>query len=317
MKNLQKLIFKDLSILILLTVFSGFICLAQDIKEDQNNTNAVKSIINLIVTDKNNNFINNLGKEDISVFIDGQEQTNFTLETDKLPLLYMISADNSGSMRFLWNDIRNSVKKIIGQNKPEDLTALMRFVSFDKIQITDKFSSDEKYLFSKLDLFQIEGGQTALIDAVYDSVKIVADQKGVSDNYRRTVVVISDGEDRNSKNTAKQLSKLLIESNVQVFFIGLVNELDNEGNFSRKSPRKKAIEFIERVAKESGGVAVFPEKIEDLPEIANQIVNQMRTQFLVKLPTTENLDNKKVEMKPSKTAKNRKLKFNYRAGLIK
>ena len=94
----------------------------------------------------------------------------------------------------------------------------------------------------------------------------------------------------------------------------MVNELEKDGGFIDKSPRKKAINFIESIVRNSGGVALFPEKIVDLPKIAKQISDQMRTQFVIKFLNLENLDNKKIEIKPTKTSKNKKLDFNFRAG---
>src|SRR5215213_1913404 len=196
MKNLTKL--KNVYLFTLLIALSVTLCAAQNEKSKETK-------FNLIVTDKKGDFINDLAKDDISVLIDGKEQTNFTLERETLPLLYMISVDNSGSMRVYLDEIIAAAKTIVGKNKAEDLTSLMRFVSADKIKPLDKFSSDRNYLSNILDGYYIEGGQTALIDAIYKSVEIVAAQKAPHENFRRAVVVISDGEDRDSFYTRAKL----------------------------------------------------------------------------------------------------------------
>jgi VWFA-related protein len=290
----------------LIFIFGSLTILAQT----PENKEPVK--FNLIVTDNDKNFVNDLSKDDISLFIDGKAQPDFTLEKETLPLLYMISIDNSNSMSFLLDDVKKSVKTMIGQNQTGDLAALMRFIGKDKIQVTDKFSSDKEYLFKNLEMFQTERGKTAVIDALCKSVEIISGQIKGRANYRQIVVIISDGEDRDSAKSLTQLSKLLTENNVQVFFVGLVIELDQEGGLIGKSAGNRAREFIENIAGESGGAAVFPEKIEDLPKIADQIVNQMRTQFVVKIPPGANLANKKIEIKPAKNSSKRKLKFFYR-----
>lgn len=218
-----KLKVKEFCVLTFLIVFGSFICFGQleiDTKKADSKQTLVE--LSLIVTDKENNFVGDIKKEEISLFLDGKEKSIDSIEQKTSPVIYVMAIDNSGSLRFLFNDILNAAKSIIGQNKEKDFTALMRFVSKDKIQITEKFSSDENYLHSQLNLFQVEGGQTALIDAIYKSVQIVARQKGVGEDYRRTVVVISDGEDRESDNTKAQLIDLLKKEKMQIFFIGLI-----------------------------------------------------------------------------------------------
>ena len=304
---------KESFILTLLVIFSSLICFGQtESSVKKNDTQSPSEKINLIVTDKEDNVVNNLTKEEISLFIDGKEETNFTLEKETIPLLFMISVDNSGSLRLLLDDMLKTTKSIIEQNKQKDLTALMRFVSTDKIQITEKFSSDKDYLYRKLDLFVVEGGQTALIDAIYKSVQIVAGQTGGETNYRRAVVVISDGEDRKSLYKQEQLTELLKKENVQVFFIGLTNELDKDGGFIGKSPRTKARDFIKKITQQSGGVAIILKKIEQLPEIATKINSYMRTQYILKfqLPDNEKKD-VKIDIKLAKNSNRKNLDFHF------
>lgn len=335
MKNSHKFKIENCLVLLLVFAFGNLICFAQNEKNVENPENkTVESKFNLIVTDKDNNFVTDLGEEDISVLIDGKQLSEFSLEKETAPLFYMLAMDNSGSLRLQFENIINSVKTIIKKNKPEDLTALLRFVSKDTIQTTGKFSNDQNYLFRNLDNFFVEGGQTALIDAIYKSIQIVNDQKGVSDGSRRIVLVISDGEDRDSDHSQEQLLQLLQNSDVQIFFIGLTYNLDNSAvvytitdkdqNGKKrttkkkvKNPKKQAISFIEMITEESGGAALFADKIEDLPKISEQISEAMRTQYVVRIPNIESLEGKKIEIKTAQTSKYKKLKFNFRANLMK
>ncbi len=59
---------------------------------------------------------------------------------------------------------------------------------------------------------------------------------------------MSDGEDRNSYYKEAQLFDFLRESDVQIYVIGFINELDKEGGFISKSPRSKAKSLLERFA---------------------------------------------------------------------
>ena len=56
------------------------------------------------------------------------------------------------------------------------------------------------------------------------------------DRRRRALIVITDGEDRNSFYKQEQLFARLREEDVQIFVIGFVNELDKEGGFHSQEP---------------------------------------------------------------------------------
>jgi Ca-activated chloride channel family protein len=105
------------------------------------------------------------------------------------------------------------------------------------------------------------------------------------------LIVITDGEDRNSFYKQEQLFARLREEDVQIFVIGFVNELDKEAGLIRKSPREKAVQLINKLATETGGRAFFPESLADLPQIANEIIRDLRTQYVIAYnPTNKTQD---------------------------
>src|SRR5678809_688972 len=115
-------------------------------------------------------------------------------------------------------------------NKTGDETFLVRFISSDKIETVQDFTASKELLMDGLDSFYVEGGQTAIIDAVYLSAEHVSEYKkgDEGDRRRRALIVITDGEDRNSFYKQEQLFARLREEDVQIFVIGFVNELDKE-----------------------------------------------------------------------------------------
>ncbi|HAF16463.1 MAG TPA: hypothetical protein DCK99_22735, partial [Blastocatellia bacterium] len=89
------------------------------------------------------------------------------------------------------------------------------------------------------------------------------------------------GEDRSSFYSQEKLFERLREEDVQIYVIGFVNELDKEGAFIRKSPRDKAVNLINKLATETGGRAFFPQSLSELPQIASEIVRDLRTQYVL------------------------------------
>jgi Ca-activated chloride channel family protein len=239
--------------------------------------------LNVRVIDRNNRPIGDVKQNEFQVFENGVPQPIAYFSREEVPISYGLAIDTSGSLRPQLAQVLEAGKAIITSNKPGDETFLVRFISSDKIEQVLDFSSNTEDLLDSLDTFFVEGGQTAVIDAVYVTAEHVAEYKKGNDNdrRRRALIVVTDGEDRGSTYKQEELFERLREEDVQIYVIGFVNELDKEGGFIRKSPREKAINLINRLASETGGRAFFPESLSDLPKIAEEIVRDMRTQYVV------------------------------------
>ena len=266
--------------------------------------------LNLTILDKDNNMARGITKDDLIVNLDGKEQSIESIEEHKINPISILAIDNSGSMRMLLPEVTKAAKTIIAENNDTDLVALMRFVGRDKIQASEKFTNDLKYLNALLDAFYVEGGQTALIDAMYTGTGLLRAQTMTSDTMRRTLIVVSDGEDRDSQYAESQLIALLKEANVRVCFLGLMFDLGTEGGFVGKSPRQKAKEFIEKVAKETGGFAVIPKKPDQIVNAAKQISANIHSEFVVTFrPNVTSTTSRKLQIKIAKGSKMKDLQF--------
>jgi VWFA-related protein len=102
---------------------------------------------------------------------------------------------------------------------------------------------------------------------------------------KRAILVISDGEDKDSKMSYDKLLKYVRESkNIAVYAIGLLDESESSsGLFSglRKSPQKRAREALTEVATVTGGRAYFPKSIDEVETICKQIARELRNQYTI------------------------------------
>jgi Ca-activated chloride channel family protein len=245
------------------------------------------------VIDRNNRPIDNVSQNEFHVFEDGVPQTIESFSREEVPISYGLAVDSSASLRTQIQSVIDAGKTIVNSNKKGDETFIVRFISSDKIETVQDFTANKDLLVDALDNFYVEGGQTAVIDAVYLSAEHVSEyhRGDDSDRRRRALIVITDGEDRESFYKQEQLFSRLREEDVQIFVIGFINELDKESGFIRKSPREKAVNLINKLATETGGRAFFPESISELPQIANEIVRDMRTQYVISyIPTNKTHD---------------------------
>lgn len=250
--------------------------------------------LNVRVVDRNNRSIGTLQQKDFKVYEDNVIQPIEFFTKSEVPTNYSLVIDNSGSLRSQLDKVIEAGKIIINTNRPDDETSVVRFVSREKISIEQPFTANKVDLNDALENLFIEGGQTAIIDAVYlaaEQVNEYEKSRDPNDRKRRALIVVSDGEDRDSFYNEKQLFDLLKETDVQIYTIGFVGELDKEGGFISKSPQSKAKAFLERLAAETGGKAYFPNDTSELNDIAANIATELRTQYSIGyVPTNDKKD---------------------------
>jgi Ca-activated chloride channel homolog len=250
--------------------------------------------LNVRVVDRNNRSIANLSQNDFTVYEDNVPQKIEFFSKSEVPTNYAMVIDNSGSMRLQLDKVIEASKIIVNTNRADDETSIIRFVDSDKIEVTQDFTASKGDVLEALDNLFIEGGPTAIIDAIYLAAERVDEyekSRGPNDRKRRALILVSDGEDRDSFYKEQQLFELLRESDVQIYSVGFVNELSKEGGFIGKSPQGKAKAFLERLAKETGGKSYFPNSLSELNGIAQDIANELRTQYSIGyLPANDKKD---------------------------
>lgn len=239
--------------------------------------------LNVRVIDRNNRPIDNVRQNEFRVFENGVAQPIESFTREEVPISYGLAVDTSQSLRFQLQSVIDAGKTIVNSNKRGDETFLVRFISSDKIETLQDFTSNNDLLIDGLDNLYVEGGQTAIIDAVYLASEHVAQYKkgDDSDRRRRALIVITDGEDRASFYTPDKLFARLREEDVQIYVIGFVGELEKEKGLIRKSEQQKAMNLINKLATETGGRAFYPQSLAELPQIASEIVRDLRTQYVV------------------------------------
>ena len=250
--------------------------------------------LNVRVIDRANRPINDVRQEEFKVFEDGVQQQIFSFTRAEVPISYGLVVDNSGSMKTQLEKVIDATRTIIEQNKPGDETFLQRFVSSDEISILQDFTANKEDLFDAMDKMHTEGGQTAVLDAVYLAAEHVGKHKKgdpLSDKRRRALILVTDGEDRSSYYKQAELEAFLRENDVQIYVIGFVNELDTDSGFIRKSSKDKAVSLLNKLATETGGRAFYPNSLSELPGIADEITRDLRTQYVVSYsPTNKRRD---------------------------
>ncbi len=250
--------------------------------------------LNVRVVGANNRTVKNLLESDFKIYEDGVLQPISSVNTTEIPIINALVIDNSRSLRAQLMNIIEAGKIIVGTNRPNDESAVIRFVSSDKIEIVQDFTPNKNSLNNGLNNLFVEGGQTAIIDAVYLAAKKIGQYQNSAqkdDTRLRALIMVSDGEDRGSSHNEEELFKLLREFQVQIYAIGFVDNLSNAPDASGANQREKAKTFLNRLTRETGGKVYFPNSVNELPQIAADISGELHTQYLVSyIPTNENRD---------------------------
>ncbi|HMS38963.1 MAG TPA: VWA domain-containing protein [Pyrinomonadaceae bacterium] len=237
---------------------------------------------NVAVLDTNGNLVNDIKLENLTVFEDGIEQ-KITYFAQKEPILNLVLVfDNTGSMRKNFDEIFK-ISSVFGDlfllDKNE--VFVVRFVDSDKIEIKQEWTSSKKDAQEAIDLMYIEGGQSAILDAVYLSAEtLLAREKHVK-SKRYAMLLISDGEDRDSYYDYKQTIALFGGTDLQVFLL----------SFAETAPKdKKDARFLTHLLTlETGGTAyLMPKKFtqNDIIEALKKIAGELRSQYVIGYTST-------------------------------
>lgn len=251
--------------------------------------------LNVRVLNSNNRPVGNLREAAFKVYEDGVLQPITSVTTAEVPVFNALVIDNSRSLRTQLQKVIEAGKIIVSTNGPQDESSVVRFVSADKIEVVQQFTANKMMINNALDNLFVEGGQTAIIDAVFRTAQMVEkyqNSQKKEDVKLRTLILVSDGDDRASIFNEKQLFELLRNSYVQIYAIGFTNDLsDVKDAATGISRREKAKAFLTRLALETGGKVYFPDSIDQLAKIAIEISNELRTQYVVSYsPTNGNRD---------------------------
>jgi len=113
------------------------------------------------------------------------------------------------------------------------------------------------------------GGGTSLYDAIFFACrdKLMEDQPLYK--FRRAMVILSDGDDNQSRYTRDQALEMAQKADVTVYTISTnITRVESDGD--------KVLRYF---AEETGGQAFFPFKVSDLSQSFENIANELRHQY--------------------------------------
>ena len=243
------------------------------------------------VVDDDKKFITGLTSAEFKLYEDDVLQTISEFAQETRPITMAILIDTSGSMREEIATVQEAAKSFVETLRPEDRALI---VDFDEsVYLLQDISADHALLQTAIEGTDAEGG-TAIYDALFASYRKLGKIEG-----RKAIVLLTDGEDTNSRFSYKKVLELTRTHDVVIYSIGLgASVLDVAVRGSLK-----------QLADETGGRSYFPSSAEELKEIYQQIALDLRSQYAVAYSSTNRTANgtwRKIRLET--TAKGAKVK---------
>lgn len=168
------------------------------------------------VTDGSGHFVTGLRQSDFEIYEDGVLQPTSHFEAERVPVSLGLAIDTSGSMvGEKWTAAQAAVQRfLVDLLGSQDEVFLYRFDS--NAHLVQPWTSDRRAAGRTLGSLQPRGG-TAMYDAVAEAIPLA--QQGTK--RKKALVVISDGQDTSSQMRAPELTRLIQESEVLVYAIGI------------------------------------------------------------------------------------------------
>ena len=225
--------------------------------------------------------VDKLTANDFRVREDEVDQEPLTVTPKLAALNAVITVDTSGSIKKNLPDVQAAASGFIDNLGTEDRFSVIGFAREVKVLSSSGDRTQAKTAIAST----VARGDTALYDAIYESVAKLKDVKG-----RKAVILLSDGVDDNGEG--KQLSKhslddglsLAKQVNVPVYTVGLGAEIDES--------------VLKKVAVDTGAKFFLAPKSSDLKQLYDNIGRQLLGQYSIEyssnLPADGSIHNVKL-----------------------
>jgi Ca-activated chloride channel homolog len=224
------------------------------------------------VQDKKGRFLTDLGKEEFEVVENKRPQSilEFTAESN-LPLRIAILIDTSNSIRDRFKFQQEAAVSFVDTVVRRGIDKAT-VVSFDtNAEVVADLTDDPEKLNAAIRSLR-PGGGTALYDAILFACrdKLLEENESL-EKYRRAVVILSDGDDNQSRWTRDQALEMAHKADAVVYSISTnILHIETDGD--------KVLRYF---AQETGGQSFFPFKAADLAQSFQNIANELRHQYNV------------------------------------
>jgi Ca-activated chloride channel family protein len=261
-------------------------------------------LVPVSVTDMMNRPVLNLQKDDFSLFQDEQPQKLEFFTTEDAPISVGLLLDLSKSMTSKFDMERAAVSEFFRNANEQDDYFVITFADRPKLVTGATQSIDT--IQSNLAM-QTPDGNTAMFDAISEG----ADRMRAAKHGRKALLIISDGGDNHSRHHMKQIKKLLQDSDVEVYAIGIF-DIGPFKTVEEALGRK----WLSQITDATGGRTLTVDNKDKVPGAAAAISREIRNRYVLGYRPIESqtAERRKIRVQVASAATSSAIHAHYKSG---
>ncbi len=220
------------------------------------------------VTDPMNRLVTGLEKENFEVYDNNIGQVIKSFSTEDAPVTIGIIFDLSGSMTSKFQRARKALSEFMRTSNPQDEFFVVGFN--DRPAVIVDYTSDVDDVEARMVMLKPEN-RTALIDAIYLGVDKLKQAK----YDRKALLIISDGGDNRSRYTEGELRRVVRESDLQIYSIGIFDQ------YAPTTEEQLGPILLNDICEMTGGRMFRVMDLSDLSDIASRISAELRNEYVI------------------------------------
>jgi len=237
-------------------------------------------LVTVSVVDPLNREVIGLSEESFEVFDGREKEVIRHFSSEDAPISLGVIFDASGSMADKIDRARDAVVEFFKTANPQDEFFMIAFN--DQPQGVMDFTQSVEDIASRL-LYAVPKGRTALLDAIYLGLH----KMNAAKYEKKALLIISDGGDNHSRYSETEIKRLVKESDVQIYSIGIYD------HYFQTEEERLGPELLSDISEITGGRAFSIENPNDLTDVAAKIGVELRNQYVLGYrPTTSVHDGK-------------------------
>jgi VWFA-related protein len=232
----------------------------------------IRTSVNLVLLDvgvwlKDGTPATGLKKENFEIWDNGVRRPITTFELGSRAISFALAVDYSRSMTPRKSHVIDASRHLVSRLAASDEIAILVFNDSVGVVQRPVLASELNESWLSTIAEAEPDGRTSLYDAIGRAGAMLSQAR----HERRVCIVLSDGKDTVSAMRAEDAMKLLQRANATVFTVGMFRpgEVDTDAG------------LLERLARDSGGLAYFDEDSTKLREALDRIVTGLRARYVL------------------------------------
>jgi VWFA-related protein len=221
-------------------------------------------LVDASVTDRTGRSISTLTSDDFTLLEDDVMQTLDLVQLQRLPTQFTLLVDSSQSMARRIDMVRATARRLSTRLREGDMVVVAPFRK--AVDAITGPTTDEETITAAISGIRAAGG-TAILDSLGRLPELFARTEG-----RHVVVLLTDGYDEHSSTPLASAIGALQRLHATTYVVGI-------GGVAGISLKGELL--LRAIARQTGGRAFFPSRVEQLPDIHEAIVADVYSRYLL------------------------------------